>query len=629
MLISLDNVAFGYGDNLILEKISFSINEGEKVGLIGANGEGKTTLIKLILGQLIPDVGSIITKNGIKIGYLEQNGGYSSASTVYDEMKEIFAEEYTAVNKLSTLSASLAETDYNSKDYQILSAKIESLNKFLTAHDCFDVDVKIKTVLNGMGFSAFYDRVIDSMSGGEKTRLKLARLLLEEPDILILDEPTNHLDINTMFWLEDYLSAFKGAVFVVSHDRYFLDRIVTRVLEIENRHLTSFKGNYSKYKVLKAELYIRQLKEYEAQQQEREKLQDYVDRNIVRATTAKSAQSRVKQLDKMELLEKPYTPPAPPKYIFNYDLSSYEAVLDIENLNLEIDGKQLISGGQLNVTRGDKLAIVGENGTGKSTLLKTILSGNNAIRVGRFVKIAYYDQEGANLDGDNSVLDELWNRHLGLTQTEVRSALARCGLFAEDMYKPVKALSGGERAKLALCILECERGNLIILDEPTNHLDLPARESLEKALQKYDGTLIFVSHDRYFISALATRVVEIENKKLNVYEGGYEYYNDEKKKRGELIRAEEEKKQYAVRENEREKAFRSKKERAEEEKRKLAVKKLESEISELENEENEINNKLSDSKITCDYVKLGTLSKRLEEIKESLDTLYNQYADMI
>jgi ATP-binding cassette subfamily F protein 3 len=629
MLISLDNVAFGYGDNLILEKIAFSINEGEKVGLIGENGTGKTTLIKLILGQLNPDSGSVILKNGIKIGYLEQNGGYESGNTVYEEMREIFAEEYAAVDKLSALSVKLSEADYNSKDYNIISAKIESLNKYLVAHDCFDVDVKIKTVLNGMGFSAFYDRVIDNMSGGEKTRLKLARLLLEGPDILILDEPTNHLDITTMFWLEDYLSTFKGAVFVVSHDRYFLDRIVTRILEVENKRLTSFKGNYSKYKVLKAELFARQLKEYEAQQEERAKLQDYVDRNIVRATTAKSAQSRVKQLDKMEILEKPYTPPTPPEYIFKYDQQSYESVLDIQNLNLEIGGKRLISGGQLSLVRGNKLAIVGENGTGKSTLLKTIIAGNPAIRVGRFVKIGYYDQEGANLDGNNTVLDELWNRHLGLTQTEVRAALARCGLFAEDMYKPVKALSGGERAKLALCILECERANTIVLDEPTNHLDLPARESLERALKKFDGTLIFVSHDRYFISAIADRVVEIEGGKLNYYEGEYEYYNEEKKKRAENLRAEEEARLYAQKDAEREKSFRTKKERAESERKKAEIKKLESEIGELEREEEEINQSLANPDILCDYVKVNALSARLEQIKADLDTLYNRYADMI
>ncbi|MDE6441600.1 MAG: ATP-binding cassette domain-containing protein, partial [Clostridia bacterium] len=452
MLITLDNVAFGYGDNLIFSDVSFAVNEGERIGLIGANGEGKTTLIKLILGELDADEGSIIKKNGLKAGYLEQNGGYVSGNTVYGEMLEVFREELSAVDKLNTLSAQLSVTEYPSKDYDVLSAKIESLNKFLSARDCYDVEVKIKTVLNGMGFSGMYDRVIDTMSGGEKTRLKLARLLLESPDLLILDEPTNHLDISTLFWLEEYLKSFKGSIFVVSHDRYFLDAVTGRILEIEDKTLTSFSGNYSKYKILKADLIARKWKEYEALKEERAKLQDYVDRNIVRATTAKSAQSRVKQLEKLPMPEKPYTPPKPPCFSFTYEVQPYERVLEINGLNLVRGDKKLISDGNLTVLRGQKIAIVGENGTGKSSLLKEIVEGNNpSIKVGRFVHFAVYDQEGANLNTKNTVIGELWERHVLFTQTEIRSALARSGLFAEDMQKQVCALSVGERAKIALC----------------------------------------------------------------------------------------------------------------------------------------------------------------------------------
>ena len=621
MLVTLDNVAFGYGDNLIIEKVSFAINEGERVGLIGANGEGKTTLIKLILGELEADNGAIARKNGLKIGYLEQNGGYESGNSVYSEMLEIFKEELGAVEKLSSLSAELSHTPYPSHEYDVLSAKIESLNKFIAAHDCYDAEVKIKSVLNGMGFSNMYERVIDTLSGGEKTRLKLARLLLERPDLLILDEPTNHLDIITLFWLEEYLQSFKGAILVVSHDRYFLDRTVTRTLEIENKRLTSFAGNYSKYKVLKAERYARLLKEYEAQQEERAKLQDYVDRNIVRATTAKSAQSRVKQLERMEILEKPFTPPKPPVFKFEYEVPPYEQVLDISGLNLERGGKKLINGGALSVKRGEKVAIVGENGTGKSTLLKEILHGNPSIRVGRFVKFAFYDQESANLDGENTVLAELWERHVGYTQTETRSALARCGLFAEDMQKQVKSLSGGERAKLALCVLECEKGNVLLLDEPTNHLDLPSREGLESALKKFDGTLIFVSHDRYFISALADRIAEIENGVLNCFDGGYESFNAEKKKLNEINREQVVEKKSVY--------HRSGKERAEEERKKQRLKKLESEIAQYEKEEEEINAKLADPEIAADFIKVNELLKRLEGIKLQLDIFYNEYGDMI
>ena len=331
-----------------------------------------------------------------------------------------------------------------------------------------------------------------------------------------MDAPTNHLDIKTLFWLEEYLAAFRGAVLVVSHDRYFLDRVCSRTLEIENKKLFSYPGNYTKYKVLKAERLALEQKEYERQQEERARLQDYVDRNIVRATTAKSALSRVNRLERMEILEKPYTPPAPPRFKFVFPVNTGELVLDIKNLDLSVGGKTLFNGGSLQLTRGKKLAVVGENGTGKSTLLKLIAGGGNYnCLLGRFVKIAYYDQENLNLNPENTVLAELWERHVSSSQTDVRARLARCGLVAEDMYKKVGELSGGERAKLALSVLEAEEGNVLLLDEPTNHLDLPARESLERALKEFGGTLIFVSHDRYFISALADCVAEIEGGKLN------------------------------------------------------------------------------------------------------------------
>lgn len=629
MLISFNSVAFSYGGNLIFKDVDFAVNEGERVGLIGANGEGKTTLIRLISGELCSDSGEISKKNGAKIGYLEQNGGYSSANTVYEEMREVFSEDFSAIEKVEALSRKLADIDFGTREYDDISRKIESLNAFIAARDSYNADVKIKTVLNGMGFENRYFQVIETMSGGEKTRLKLARLLLEQPDLLILDEPTNHLDITTLFWLEDYLSSFKGAILTVSHDRYFLDKICARILEIENKSLLSFAGNYSKYKVLKAERTAKLLKEYEAQQEERARLQDYVDRNIVRATTARSALSRVNRLERMEILEKPYTPPAPPSFEFLFDEKPYEDVLRIENLKLEIGGRTLVDGVNFSVKRGEKIALVGENGTGKTTLLKKILSGDPKIRAGRFVKIAAYDQEGLNLDGENSVLSELWDRHLGLTQTEVRKALARAGLFEEDMQKQVKTLSGGERAKLALCVLESERGNFLLLDEPTNHLDLPARESLERALKDFEGTLVFVSHDRYFLNALAGRVAEIENGAFNVYDGGYAAYTESKKRLKEDERAAAESAKYKEREEKKESFYRSKKERAEEAKRKEEIRRIEAEISALEEEENAINEQLADPKIAADYKKTGELSQKLNAIKLQLDNLYNRYSDMI
>ena len=630
MLVAFNGVTFSYGDNLILNGVTFQINEGERVGLVGENGAGKTTLIKLLLGQLASDSGEVVKKNGAVIGYLEQNGGYDSANTVYAEMREVLKEDFSAVERLNALSSELSACDYESAEYRRISAKMESLQKFVASRDSYNVDVKIKTVLNGMGFESFYDRRIDGMSGGEKTRLKLARLLLENPDLLVLDEPTNHLDIKTLFWLEDYLSTFKGAVFVVSHDRYFLDRVADKTAEIENCGLYLYAGNYTKYKVLKAERYERAVKEYESQQEEIKKLQTYVDKNIVRATTARSAQSRVKKLERMEILEKPFTPLKPPKFNFIYSQEPYKEVLSIRDLNLEIGGKQLIVGGQLQILRGEKVAITGDNGAGKSTLLHAIVGGENpAITLGRYVHLAFFDQELANLNGDNTVLQELWERHVTYSQTEARASLARCGLYPEDMDKKVSSLSGGERAKLALCVFENEHGNLLILDEPTNHLDLPARESLEEALKSFDGTVIFVSHDRYFVNAVAGKVAEIEEKKLTVYEGGYDGFKRAKAEIAERVRREEEEERRAGAEAERQAHFRSKRERALEAQRKVEIKECEAQIAKAEAREEQLNLLLADPAVTGDYAKLTQIIEELNAVKAELERLYGKYGELI
>lgn len=629
MLFTFSSVSFSYGDNLILSNVDFAVNEGEKVGLVGENGAGKTTLIKLITGERDAESGTVIKKNGLRIGYLAQNGGYESGNTVYAEMLAVFKEEFAAVDKLAQLSQELATEEYGSNGYFALSAKIEALNKYVDSRDCYNLDVKIKTVLNGMGFADFYDRRIADMSGGEKTRLKLARLLLESPDLLILDEPTNHLDIATLYWLEDYLSTFKGAVFVVSHDRYFLDRLVKITLEIENKKLTAYKGNYTKYKQLKAERYERELKEYERQQEEIKKLQTYVDKNIVRATTAKSAQSRVKQLERMEVLEKPFLPPSPPKFNFTFEKNSAEEVLTVKNLNLSVGGKDLILGGNLAVRRGQRLAILGENGAGKTTFLRETLKNNPSVSFGRFVKIAYYDQETANLNPQNTVLQELWERHVAYSQTEVRASLARCGLFPEDMEKKVCELSGGERAKLALCVFENACGNVLLLDEPTNHLDLPARESLERALKKFEGTVIFVSHDRYFISAIADCVAEIENKRLTIYEGGYEGYKTRKESLAQEARLREEEQKRALYEEQKEKSYRSKKDRAQEAKLKAEIKAIEADISANEAREKELNAMMSSAEISSDYTLIAPVLEELNAVQKRLETLYEKYGELI
>ena len=630
MLITFNSVNFSYIGEPILSDINFTLNEGERVGLIGENGAGKTTLLKLITGDLSPESGAVQKKNGISVGFLAQTGGFESDGTVYSEMLGAVKPRLDALSRLAELSQKLSAAEYGSAEYREISSRYESLEKYIAAHDCYNAEVRVKTVLGGMGFAGLYEQKVSTMSGGEKTRLKLARLLLEEPDLLILDEPTNHLDIKTLFWLEDYLASFRGAVLIVSHDRYFLDRVTSRILEIENKKLCSYPGNYTKYKVLKAERIALELKEYERQQEERARLQDYVDRNIVRATTAKSAQSRVKQLERMEILEKPYTPPSPPRFKFVFPVNTAETVLEVKNLDLEAGGKRLFSGGNMVITRGKKLAVVGENGTGKSTFLKLIARGGNERCVlGRFVRTAYYDQENLNLNPENTVLSEMWERHVTSSQTDIRSELARCGLSAEDMYKKVGELSGGERAKLALCVTEAEEGNVLLLDEPTNHLDLPARESLEAALKSFEGTVIFVSHDRYFISALSDCVAEIEDGKLNFVNGGYESFREAKSQQAKKLEEEREKIAQAEYSERRKESYRSKKDRAAEAAVKGRIKAIEAALSSNEAEEADIQAQLADPSVTADYREVERLCARLDSLKEEQEKLYSEYAELI
>ena len=629
MLICSDKIQFGFNGETLLDTISFTLNEGDRVGLIGGNGEGKTTLIRLLLKELEAESGSLFIKNGIRIGYLAQNGGYDSIHTVMEEMRLIFAEDIRAVEQLGEIENAISKTEEHSKEYRELSAKYEALNKKIAARDSWNFEVKIRTVLGGMGFESAYNQPICTMSGGEKTRLKLCRLLLEEPELLILDEPTNHLDMKTLFWLEEYLASFKGAILVVSHDRYFLDKLVTQIYELENKRLSVFKGNYSKYKILKAEKVAHLLKEYEKQQEERARMQEYVDRNLVRASTTKMAQSRRHALEKMELIEKPVLPPPPPRFQFSYSEKPYEKVLEVQNLRLVAGEKTLLQNCSFTLTRGEKCALVGDNGTGKSTLLKTLLTAkSDSIKFGRFVKVACYDQENANLHSENTVLEELWERHVLWDQTRVRATLARVGLPAEDMDKKVRMLSGGERAKLALAVFESENGNVLFLDEPTNHLDLSARESLEKALKEFDGTILFVSHDRYFIRAIAGKILELENGEISCFIGDYDAFTENKKTQRANVQPIPAP-ALSTKSTQKEGYYRSKEERAENARRQTKIKNIEKEITLLETEETQINEEIAQPHVASNFPLLNEKCNRLEAIKTRLDELYSEYETLI
>ncbi|MDE7296548.1 MAG: ATP-binding cassette domain-containing protein, partial [Clostridia bacterium] len=419
----------------------------------------------------------------------------------------------------------------------------------------------------------------------------------------------------------DYLSSYRGALFIVSHDRYFLDKLTNRTLELLAGTLVSYQGNYSKYKVLREERYKTLEREYEKQQEEIAKLQDYVDRNIVRATTAKSAQSRVKQLDRMELLQKPVLPPPPPRFRFTYEERPYERVLHADKFDLTAGGKTLLKGAEFTLMRGEKCALLGENGTGKSTLLKYFLSKNPAVQLGRFVKIAYYDQENADLDGEERVLEAFWGKYSLLSQTDARKLLAQAGLDAEDVNKKVKELSGGLKAKLELSLLQARRGNVLFLDEPTNHLDLPAREALEEALKEFDGTVLFVSHDRRFTEAIATRIACLEDGKIVLFSGGYEEYLQSKKE----IKKEAPQKQEQPKE--RDGGYRSRQERAKETQKRTRIREIENRLEALEAEEEALNCELAAN--AADYTAVQKITARLNSLHAESDSLYLEYEKLI
>ena len=617
MLIEFENMTFSYAGDVVLDCVSFTLHENERVGFVGANGAGKTTLLRLIVGQLRADAGNVTVKSNAKIGYLEQTGGFESTLTVYEAMEEVFAEDKELLSRLEAVQKEMEHADETA--LKILSAKQESLLKRIAARDSYRYDVRIKTVLNGMGFQKTYRQTVATMSGGEKTRLKLCRLLLEQPDLLILDEPTNHLDIATLFWLEEYLSSYRGALLVVSPDRYFLDKLTTRTLELECKKIHSYKGNYTAYKSLKAERVLHDRREYEKQQEEIKKLETYVAKNIVRATTAKSAQSRVKQLDRMEKLAPPPPPPAPPRFSFTYETPPYERVLACDGFSLEIGGKTLINNASFSLLRGDRCALIGENGTGKSTLMRFFLSDDPRVKIGRNVTVAYYDQENADLDPEARVIDAFWEKHVLLQQTDVRKALAQAGLYEDDVFKKAGELSGGQRARLELSLLQAKHANTLFLDEPTNHLDLGAREALEDALKAFDGTLLFVSHDRRFIEAIATRIVLLEQNGLTFFNGTYTEYLKSKTaapppaKTPSAPKATE--------------GYRTKEERAKEAQTRNRIKELENAIPLLETEAERLNAEWIAR--AADYRAAQELSAKIEELNEQIEKLYEEYESLI
>ncbi|TFE00706.1 ABC-F family ATP-binding cassette domain-containing protein [Jeotgalibacillus salarius] len=638
ILLQVNNLSKSFGAEEILSNIKLEVQTKDRIALVGRNGAGKSTLLKIIAGQLSHDGGDLNKPKGVSIGYLEQHSGLESELSIWEEMMSVF-------DYLKVMEKRLREAEQQMADPEVYENE-ESYNRIMTEYDELQVHFKdaggyqyesdIRTVLHGLRFQSFdYDTPIFTLSGGQKTRLALGKLLLTKPDVMVLDEPTNHLDIDTLSWLESYLQGYPGAILIVSHDRYFLDKIVNQVVEISRRRSKKFHGNYSRYLDQKALDYEREMKEFEKQQEEIANLEDFIARNLVRASTTKQAQSRRKKLQKMDKMDRPKGDEKSASFGFSIDRQSGNDVLKLQDLSVGYDTpvSQHINAA---ATREDSIALIGPNGVGKSTLLKTIVKKLPAlagqIQYGSNVSIGYYDQEQAELHSNKTVLNELWDDYPMKNEKDIRTVLGNFLFSGDDVIKSVATLSGGEKARLALAKLMMQKSNLLILDEPTNHLDLDSKEILENALIDYPGTILFVSHDRYFINRLATKVLELSTDGSTEYLGDYDYYIEKINEQAELAAIEErerlekapasekptDKSAFAL-DKEKQKAERKKRRRLEE---------IELRITELESTIEEHENLLCDPEIFQDHERVMESNQAIEQAKTEMDQLLEEWAEL-
>ena len=630
ILLQVQQVARYFGADTLFENVSLDVSDNSRIALVGRNGVGKSTLLKMIIGNESPDAGQITKKKGLTIGYLAQNTGLESDKTIYAEMLSVFERLQIMEKNLHEMEAKIADpgADHSSSAYSQLLNQYDQLLHDFEEQNGYGYEAEVRSVLHGFHFEQEdYDRKISSLSGGQKTRLALAKLLLEQRDLLILDEPTNHLDIDTLTWLEGYVQNYKGALLIVSHDRYFLDRIVNEVYEISHHHSSYYKGNYSAYIDQKAERLRQDWKNYEKQQAEISKLEDFVNKNLVRASTTKRAQSRRKQLEKMERLERPEGDEKGPHFKFTADSQSGNIVLTVKDAAIGYDGRIISSPINIDLRKNQVMAIVGPNGIGKSTLLKSVLGQipfvKGSSEFGTNVKVGYYDQEQHNLHDKKTVLNELWDDHPTTPEKDIRSILGSFLFIGDDVSKVVHNLSGGEKARLLLTKLAMKHDNFLILDEPTNHLDIDSKEVLENAVMDFNGTVLFVSHDRYFINKVATCVLEIAPQGSTLYLGDYDYYL-EKKAEQEEIAAAKSTAETPIENSPKEVStgkvnYQQGKERQKQERRlKRSVEEFEQLVEKLDAQKNDLENQMSSPENYNDLEKMGELQAKLQEISKTL-----------
>ncbi|MBU5214840.1 ABC-F family ATP-binding cassette domain-containing protein [Heyndrickxia oleronia] len=637
ILLQVQQLTKHFGAELILSNIKLEIQTRDRIALVGRNGAGKSTLLKIISGQLSLDSGEIMKPKDVSIGYLAQNTGLESSLSIWDEMLTVFKDLQKMETQLRELEQKIADPTYyeNPDLHQKILSEYDRLQVKFKDSGGYQYEADIRSVLHGLRFDTFdYSTMIETLSGGQKTRLALAKLLLTKPDVLILDEPTNHLDIDTLSWLEQYLQGYDGAILIVSHDRYFLDKVVNQVYELSRHSIQKFHGNYSQYLVQKAEQYERDFKQYEKQQEEVAKLQDFIQRNLARASTTKRAQSRRKQLEKMTIMDKPLGDEKSANFTFDIERQSGNEVLNLVNGAIGYEDNIIAKGIQLAIKKGDSIALVGPNGVGKSTLLKsiikklTLLSGN--ISYGSNVTIGYYDQEQANLTSNKTVLNELWDDYPLKDEKEIRTVLGNFLFTGDDVLKTVSSLSGGEKARLALSKLLMQRANFLILDEPTNHLDLDSKEVLENALIDYPGTILFVSHDRYFINRLATKVIELSKEGTTEFLGDYDYYIEKQLELLELKRLKNEgQKLVEDKPNSARQSYQLDKEAKKlERQRKRRIEEIESTIEQYENELQQKEELLCDPNIYQDHEKVTEINDEIEKLKTDIDELMSEWAEI-
>lgn len=637
IILQLNGITKYYGAEPILSNIKLEVQSKDRIALVGRNGAGKSTLLKIIAEQLSYDSGEIIKPKGVSIDYMGQDTVLESTLSIWEEMMTVFAPLKKMEKELRTLETKMGDPDIfnDSVQYEKLTKEYDQLQVTFKDLGGYQYEADTRSILHGFRFSNFdYSTPISSLSGGQKTRLALAKLLLTKPDLLILDEPTNHLDIETLAWLEQFLQGYEGAILIVSHDRYFLDKVVNQVYEVTQKTTVKYTGNYSKYLVQKAERYEKELRQYEKQQDEVAKLNDFIQRNIARASTTKRAQSRRKQLDRMELINRPNEGEKSASFSFEIERQSGNEVLNLENVSIGYDEhKYVVQQANLRIKKGESLALVGPNGVGKSTLLKGIVDKlsfkTGTISFGSNVMVGYYDQEQANLTSNKTVLNEIWDDYPSKPEKEIRTALGNFLFSGDDVLKIVSTLSGGEKARLALAKLMLQKANFLILDEPTNHLDLDSKQVLENALIDYPGTLLFVSHDRYFINRIANKIAELSPEGVEEFLGDYDYYVEKKAEIEEIkelenIKANEERtvkvdKQSYKLDKEQKKLMRQRTRRIEE---------IEIEINKLEAAQAENEELLCDPEIYQNHEEVSRLNGENEKISSQLSTLMEEWEEL-